>query len=307
MININTELPNQYKDMKFEELTWYDLFYYYLTTFTGIAQIVFKWEGMPDTVNTEYLEKRLLYEGYCFYFQDPVMGDLALGGAYYDLDVYGWPARFTARGQNGSYVNSRLTKKDCVIIFDNIERSVTLQNLFTICNRLADLVTSMMGNIRKQKTPYIIAADEDSLLTIQNILRDINANLPDIITKKGFNKDDIQVWNLTAPLIVKDLREEFTALFNEGLTYVGIPNVQMQKRERLITDEVERSLGGAEANSCRRYLARVNAAEKINKMFGLNISVVNRFWTGSDSGAASDDTEEDLDIGLDPEGGEADE
>ena len=57
----------------------------------------------------EYLEKKLLYEGYCFYFRDDILGDLTLGGAYYDLDVYGYPTRFVARGQNGSYTNDKLT------------------------------------------------------------------------------------------------------------------------------------------------------------------------------------------------------
>jgi hypothetical protein len=174
-------------------------------------------------------------------------------------------------------------------MYDNIERMPVINNLAIYANRLADMVIAMQANIRKQKTPYIISADDDTILSINNILRDINANLPEVITKKGFNKEDITVWNLTAPLIIKDIREEFNACFNECLTYIGIPNVQMQKRERLITDEVNQSLAGVEANSYRRYQARLYAVEKINKMFGLNVEVSNRFWTGKD-----DDYNDDL-------------
>lgn len=293
-----TPLPDQNKITILEQLKWADVYTYYLKTFIGISQIVFDYEGMPETVNIEYMERRLLYEGYCFFFNDPVLGYLSLGGAWFDLDVYGWPTRFAARGQNGKYFNDQLNNFNCVMMYDNIEREPIIANLSQIASRLADIVISMQANIRKQKTPYIIFADDDSLISVQNILRDINANLPEVIAKKGFNKEDLSVWQLTAPLIVKDLREEFTALFNEGLTYIGIPNVQMQKRERMISDEVNRSLGGVEANSWRRYQARLNAVEKINKMFNLDIKVKNRFWTGEDT-AYNDDLilglkEEDL-------------
>lgn len=288
MINVNTELPNQNKLMILEELNWADLYWYYYKMLVGIAQIVFEYENMPPTVNIEYMEKRLAWEGYCFFFNDPVLGYLSLGGTFRDLDVYGWPSKFEARGQNGTYFNQDLDNTNCVMMYDNIEREPVLLNLAIAANRLADMVIAMQANIRKQKTPYIVSADQDTLLSVQNILRDINANLPEVITKKGFDKEDIQVWQLTAPLIIKDIREEFTACFNEALTYIGIPNVQMQKRERMITDEVNRSLGGVEANSYRRYQARLNAVEKINKMFNLDITVRNRFWEGKDNDYSED-------------------
>ena len=177
-------------------------------------------------------------------------------------------------------------------MFDNVEREPVLINLALIANRLADMVIAIQANVKKQKTPYLITADQDTLLSINNILRDINANLPEVIAKKGFSKEDISVWNLSAPLIVKDIREEFNACFNEGLTYIGIPNVQMQKRERMISDEVNRSLGGVEANSYRRYQARLNAVKKINKMFDLDITVKNRFWTGTEDNSYDFDINE---------------
>lgn len=292
MININTPIPNQDKLQLYQNLEWNDLFWYYYKTFIGIAQIVFEYENVPDTINLEYMEKRLLYDGYCFFFNDPELGFLSLGGSYRELDVYGWPAKFEARGQNGNYFNNELDNKNCVIMFDNVEREPVLINLALIANRLADMVIAIQANVKKQKTPYLITADQDTLLSINNILRDINANLPEVIAKKGFSKEDISVWNLSAPLIVKDIREEFNACFNEGLTYIGIPNVQMQKRERMISDEVNRSLGGVEANSYRRYQARLNAVKKINKMFDLDITVKNRFWTGTEDNSYDFDINE---------------
>ena len=62
-------------------------------------------------------------------------------------------------------------------------------------------------------------------------------------------------------------------IWNEALTYLGISNVSYQKKERLISDEVSRSMGGTVASRYTRLDMRQQACEKINKMFGLDIWV----------------------------------
>ena len=61
-------------------------------------------------------------------------------------------------------------------------------------------------------------------------------------------------------------------MWNEALTYLGISNINVQKKERLITDEVTRNQGGVVASRYSRLESRRQACEQINKMFGLNIS-----------------------------------
>ena len=57
------------------------------------------------------------------------------------------------------------------------------------------------------------------------------------------------------------------------LTALGIPNVNDSKRERLISDEVNRGMGGALACGYSPLEQRKRACEQINKMFDLNIEV----------------------------------
>mgnify|MGYP002610833585 FL=1 len=57
------------------------------------------------------------------------------------------------------------------------------------------------------------------------------------------------------------------------MTYLGISNINIQKKERLITDEVTRTQGGTIASRYSRLQARRDAVKKINAMFGTNISV----------------------------------
>ena len=74
-----------------------------------------------------------------------------------------------------------------------------------------------------------------------------------------------------APYVADKLYEQKNLLWNEALTYLGISNVSYQKKERLVSDEVSRNMGGTIASRYARLNERQKACELINKMFGLNI------------------------------------
>lgn len=74
-----------------------------------------------------------------------------------------------------------------------------------------------------------------------------------------------------APYVSDALYQLKTQIWNEALTYLGISNVNITKKERLITDEVTRNQGGTIASRYSRLESRKKACKEINKMFGLNI------------------------------------
>ena len=67
--------------------------------------------------------------------------------------------------------------------------------------------------------------------------------------------------------------EQKNQIWNEAMTYLGISNVSYQKKERLISDEVTRSMGGTIASRQSRLEMRKEACDQINRMFGTNIDV----------------------------------
>ena len=76
-----------------------------------------------------------------------------------------------------------------------------------------------------------------------------------------------------APFIADKLYTLKTQYWNEALTHLGISNINIQKKERLITDEVTRNQGGTIASRYSRLESRREAVEKINAMFGTDIEV----------------------------------
>ena len=124
-----------------------------------------------------------------------------------------------------------------------------------------------------KKTPTLIRCDEKQRLTLINAYKEMDGNSPVIYADKSFDPNSISTLKTDAPYVSDKLYELKSNLWNEALTYLGIPNANVMKRERLIKDEVLRSLGGTMANRYSRLQARQEAVEKINRMFGTNIEV----------------------------------
>ena len=84
---------------------------------------------------------------------------------------------------------------------------------------------------------------------------------------------------LNPSLIITDeknndkLNELKREIWSEALTFLGINNVNVNKKERLITNEVENNQGSIVSSRFSRLEQRRQAVKRINKMFGLNIEV----------------------------------
>ena len=139
--------------------------------------------------------------------------------------------------------------------------------------RLYDLDRTIDINARSQKTPVFIQCDENQRLTLENAYMQFDGNIPVIFADKKLNPNDISVLKTDSPYVADKIYELKTQIWNEALTYLGIANLNIQKKERLVSDEVTRSQGGTISSRHSRLESRRKAVEKINTMFGLNIEV----------------------------------
>ena len=101
--------------------------------------------------------------------------------------------------------------------------------------------------------------------------------------------------NTQAPYLADKLYQLKTNIWNEALTFLGIPNVSVTKKERMLSDEVNRMQGGVFASRYSATEARKQACREINKMFGLNIDVEFRQENQTDNGKGNEESEEKKD------------
>lgn len=236
-----------------------------------LAMSMFEWKNLPDTVDARFLELTLFEDGQIVFFKDEELGFLCLQCAVNGgFNVYRIPTNRRAYAVNGYQKN--LTENDSVIIYNNFLRTNSMLDVRNFAERLYNIDRAIDVNINAQKTPILIKCDEQQRLTMLNTYQQYDGNQPVIFGDKALNTNAFQVLNTGAPLVADKLYTLKTQLWNECLTYLGISNINVQKKERLITDEVTRNQGGTIASRYARLEARRQACDQINRMFGLNVS-----------------------------------
>ena len=235
-----------------------------------LAMSMFEWKNLPDTVDARFLELTLFEDGQIVFFKDEELGYLCLQCAVNGgFNVYRIPTNRRAYAVNGYQKN--LTENDSVIIYNNFLRTNSMLDVRNFAERLYNIDRAIDVNINAQKTPILIKCDEQQRLTMLNTYQQYDGNQPVIFGDKALNTNSFQVLNTGAPLVADKLYVLKTQLWNECLTYLGISNINVQKKERLITDEVTRNQGGTIASRYARLEARRQACDQINRMFGLNV------------------------------------
>lgn len=242
----------------------------YYNRLVELSISMFEWKNLPDTVDPRFLELTLFSEGQAVFFLDEDIGFLALqNAAYGNLDVYRIPTIRRAYAANG--YQRDLSDKDSVIIFNNYLHTNSMLDVQMFSKRLYNLDRIIDVNANAQKTPVIIICDETQRLTMENVYKQFDGNAPVIFGNRNININDLKTLNTGAPYVCDKLYELKTQIWNEALTYLGISNINITKKERLVADEITRNQGGTIASRYSRLQARREACEKINAMFGLNI------------------------------------
>ena len=262
----------------------------YFNRRTELAISMFEWQNLPPTVDPRYIELHLFQNGSMVYFNDDVVGNLCLdclpNG---NFDVYGNPVNRRAYSSYNNYQRD-LNEDDSVIIWNNYLRTNSITDIKMYSKRLYLLDRIIDVNANAQKTPVLVQGTEKQRLTLLNLYKEFDGNSPFIFGDKNLDLNALKSLNTGAPYVADKIYQLKTQIWNEALTYLGISNINIQKKERLITDEVTRNQGGTIASRYSRLQARREAVDKINAMFGTNIRVDYREDFQEIGGADGQDT-----------------
>lgn len=248
----------------------------YQRTLTELAANRFKWTGFPDSVNKRYLELTLFRHGMSVFFFDRDYDKfLALQGSVHNqLNFQQEPTAFLITGA-GNYRTKTVSAKDAVPIWANYLRIPDLDIVHIYSTKLAEIDRSIEINAKNARRNKVIISSENQRLSTENFNRQLDEGQATLrvggaIQDLGF----IQAVDLGVdPDSVVNLHILRTRIWNECMGLLGIENANQDKKERLVAAEVE---ANDDQTSMMRYVnlnERQNAAEKINKRFGLEIAV----------------------------------
>lgn len=251
------------------DITFTDYYYRLML----LARSVFKWNNLPNGIDEKWIEKFLYTEGFCIFFKDPEKGFMvAKANREGDLNYYDEPTRLRPYGTN-YFGESLLNNDNCVMIRNNDVMFPTYPTIELYAYRLADITRTIDININAQRTPVTILCSERQKNTMKNVYKQYAGNEPVIYADKDLNLENIKTIDTQAPVVFDKLQLQKHAIWNECMTFLGISNANQDKKERLVTDEVNANNEQIEMSAQVMLKARQQACDLINEMFGLNISV----------------------------------
>ena len=244
-----------------------------------------QWEvKLPETWAYNYTMYTLVYFGFLAVINTDKFGVIPQHCNLYGFDVMYQPT--TAQIINPLIPNA---------IDARIHRDTELIKLFPDFGGIYDLIQfyaekmallseGIDVNIINSKLSYIIGVDnKSSAETFKKMIDKVASGEACVVTgKELFSEDVTPMWNIFAQnlkqnYIASQQLEDLKKLKLMFDTDVGIPNANTEKKERLTDDEVNSN--NVETQTKIELIADSleESAERVNKMFGTNISFKLKF------------------------------
>lgn len=269
-------ISNQFEDaMLLNSRTYVD----YLERMKKIALSMFEWTGLPDSMNSRYLEMCLYYKGQAALLYDENYGYIntqAADSGY--INIYGLPTKINCFSYSYNEIRDLYIPEatgqektdECILVMNTYERIPTCASVELFAMRLAEAQRSADININAMRTPVLIRTDKNQELSLRNLYAQYEGNAPVIFADRTqLNPDDIKVFKTDAPFIAKDIMEYKVQIWNEFLTTLGVSNLD-EKRERLITSEIDSNNELVNLNLQSFLAPRKKACQEFNDKYGLS-------------------------------------
>ena len=250
----------------------------YLERFRRIALSMFEWKNLPSSMDQRYLELCLFFEGKATLLKDKDYGFIntkcTTNG---DFNIYGLPTQLycysydyhTDRKLYTGLIESN-ENTDCILVMNDWESLPTAPTLELYALRLYECQRACDVNIKAQKFPIMVLSNDKQQLTMKNLYNQYDGNQPFIFGDKSILKgDELKAINTGSPFVADKLTEYKKEIWNECLTFLGINNIMLEKKERLVTDEANSNNELINLNLQSRLAPRQKAAEQFNELFGL--------------------------------------
>lgn len=245
---------------------------------------VFKFEGIPENWATDYFLYTLFVFGYCAVINTNKYGVIPQHCTLSGYNIYYRP--------NRAIITNPLFKRT---IEARIGRDTELVRMspdwcgvWDIVEYYADLMAltseTIAVNLINSKFSYVFAAeDKTSAESLKKLYDQIASGEPAAFAdKKLFNDDGSPSWlvftqNLKQNYIAGDLLEDLAKIDSRFNTEIGIPNVNIAKASGVGAAEVMANNIDTQSKVALWLDTIRESLEKVNDMFGLNISVSLRF------------------------------
>ena len=272
------------------------LFLYYGDYLFKKLLSVFKFDGLPDGWEENYFKAVLFGRGFISIFDDPTYGIICQECSLADtISLYRQPTRVLIASPFFKKSFQLRVGKSCEILKVQPDYRSVLDLVGFYADLLAVSAETAGINLFNSKVSYVFFAENQAIAEAFKKMYDQMASGKPftIVDKNLMSEDGMKSWdtfvqNVGQNYIVTQVLNDMKTIEDQFNTKIGIPNSNTQKRERLITSEVESNDVDTSA-LVNVWLDTMNAdLKKINAKYGLNISVRYRYQAYMEGGREDD-------------------
>lgn len=245
---------------------------------------VFKFEGLPDYWSKDYFLYTLFVFGYVTVFNTDKFGIIPQHCSLAGYDVFYRPNKCLVANP---LINKTLELKigyNCELV----KMQPDYCGAWDIISYYADLMAlaseSIAVNLINSKFAYVFAADSKTgAESLKKLYDEIAGGKPAAFADKNlFKEDGSPSWvmfinNLRQNYIGGDLLEDLAKIDSRFNTDIGIPNVNIAKNSGVSDSEVMSNNVDTKSKASLWLETIQDGVNKVNDMFGLDISVSLRF------------------------------
>lgn len=252
---------------------------FYTRYFLQKAMSVFKW-GLPELWDTDYFLYTLYTWGFIAILKTDRFGVIPQQCTLTGYNVFYAPKRITVTNPIMPETVERDIDKDCVLLKLTPDYAGILDLIYFYASKMALASSAVNVNLLNSKLAYLFTAKNKSVAeSFKKMYDQIASGEPaSIIDRNLLDPDGNKTWdffsqNLHENYIASDILADMRKIEQQFDTDIGIPNANTDKRERLITDEVNAN-NVETATRCELWLEELKkGCEKVKTMFDVDISV----------------------------------
>lgn len=275
---------------------------------------MFKWSGLPDTIDDRFFNDKLITDGWAPIVEYPGRGYLCMDGAISGIDWYYRKKNFRSTNpvlrsirREISYIDN--IKSDGACVCFNTCNYRTPEGMADLVEnyayKLAEADVSTVVSLENSRAALVPAvSDKESAERVTSVLRDIYAGKPATIAyKNSFSgKDDFQIIPVRARdnLITAELTDTKRQILAEFLTRLGINVSPVDKKERVLEAEATANKQELKLNGKIYLEPRERFCRELNASFGWNATVEIDFEAVNELiGGVTNESERESDVDND--------
>ena len=236
--------------------------------------------SMPDNWDKDYFRYSLFMFGNVVIFDSVVFGVIPQYGALSGYNVFYMPDEALVTNPLLPSINRLKIGRDCEVIKLRPDYSGIMDIVGYYADQMALITETFTCNIQNSKLSYIfMATNEAQAQAYKKMYDSIYKGEPNVvIDKKLLGPDGEPQWQsfnqqLKNTYIGDLLIDALNAVEDRFCTLIGIDNANTDKRERLISSEVEANKAETKALSTLWLDTMQKGIRKANEMFSLDLSV----------------------------------